>query len=117
MRQPAGPLYDMNCFNGSITGLHLPHCEMFAEKVMDCLSVAHFTGANVAIMEPLKVTEAYVMIDIKDLIKRMIFPPSPVVAQALVFLRPIAVRQEENIVDVHLLPWNVPLSEVPIFFV
>ncbi|XP_016408561.1 uncharacterized protein LOC107740602 isoform X2 [Sinocyclocheilus rhinocerous] len=115
--QPAGPLYDINCFNGSISGLHLPHCEIFSEEDMDCLAVAHVTGGNVAIMNPLKVTEAYVMIDIKDLsifglIKRMIFPPSPVIAQVLVFLRPITVRQEENILDVHLLPWNVPLSEV-----
>ncbi len=89
---------------------------------MDCLAVAHITNGNIAIMNPLKVTEAHVMIDIKDLsifglIKRMIFPPSPVVAQVLVFLRPISVRQEENILDVHLLPWNVPLSEVSVLFV
>uniref|UniRef100_A0A672RX81 FIIND domain-containing protein n=1 Tax=Sinocyclocheilus grahami TaxID=75366 RepID=A0A672RX81_SINGR len=114
--QPAGPLYNINCFNGSISGLHLPHCEIFSEEDMDCLAVAHYTGGNVPIIDPLKVTEAYVMIDIKDLsifglIKRSIFPPSPVVAQVLVFLRPITVRQE-NILDVHLLPWNVPLSEV-----
>ncbi|XP_016150277.1 nuclear body protein SP140-like protein isoform X4 [Sinocyclocheilus grahami] len=57
------------------------------------------------------------MIDIKDLsifglIKRMIFPPSPVFAQVLVFLRPITERPKENILDVHLHPWNVPLSEI-----
>ncbi|XP_058625779.1 uncharacterized protein LOC131536730 isoform X3 [Onychostoma macrolepis] len=113
----AGPLYDIKCFNGSISRLHLPHCEIFSEEDMDRLSVAHFTNGNVAIMNPLKVTETHVMIDIKDLsifglIKRMIFRPSPVVAQVLVFLRPITMREEENILDVHLLPWNVPLSEV-----
>uniref|UniRef100_A0A671TF02 CARD domain-containing protein n=1 Tax=Sinocyclocheilus anshuiensis TaxID=1608454 RepID=A0A671TF02_9TELE len=64
-----------------------------------------------------KVTETHVMIDIRDLshfglLKRMIFPPSPVIAQVLLFLRPITVRQRENILDVHLLPWNVPLSKV-----
>ncbi|KAF4115647.1 hypothetical protein G5714_003136 [Onychostoma macrolepis] len=112
----AGPLYDIKCFNGSISRLHLPHCEIFSEEDMDRLSVAHFTNGNVAIMNPLKVTETHVMIDIKDLsifglIKR-IFCPSPVVAQVLVFLRPITMREEENILDVHLLPWNVPLSEV-----
>ncbi|KAF4115646.1 hypothetical protein G5714_003135 [Onychostoma macrolepis] len=113
----AGPLYDIKCFNGSISRLHLPHCEIFSEEDMDRLSVAHFTNGNVAIMNPLKVTETHVMIDIKDLsifglIKRMIFRSSPVVAQVLVFLRPITMREEENILDVHLLPWNVPLSEV-----
>ncbi|RXN25369.1 nuclear body protein SP140 isoform X1 [Labeo rohita] len=88
--EPAGPLYDIDCSDGSISGLHLPHCEIFSEEDMDCLTVAHLTGGNVAIMNPLKVTEAHVMIDIEDLslfglIKRMIFPPSPVTAQTEVF--------------------------------
>ncbi|XP_050957954.1 uncharacterized protein LOC127159050 [Labeo rohita] len=115
--EPAGPLYDIDCSDGSISGLHLPHCEIFSEEDMDCLTVAHLTGGNVAIMNPLKVTEAHVMIDIEDLslfglIKRMIFPPSPVTAQVLVFLRPITEGQRENILDVHLLPNNVPVTEV-----
>ncbi|KAK2916027.1 hypothetical protein Q8A67_000401 [Cirrhinus molitorella] len=118
--KPAGPLYDIDCFDGSISGLHLPHCEIYSEEHMDCLAVAHFTDGNIEKMNPLKVTKAHVMIDIKDLsifglIKRMIFPPSPVNAQVLVFLRPIAERQRENILDVHLLPWNVPLSETEVF--
>ncbi len=32
--QPAGPLYDIKCFNGSISGLHLPHCEIFSGMVI-----------------------------------------------------------------------------------
>lgn len=92
----------------------------FTEENKDGLAVAHLTGGNIAIMQPLQVTETHVMIDIRDLsifglIKRMIFPPSPVAAQVLVFLRPITLRQRENILDVHLLPWNVPLSEVFLF--
>ncbi|XP_059381017.1 uncharacterized protein LOC132116059 [Carassius carassius] len=114
--QPAGPLYDINCFNGSISGLHLPHCEMFAEEEIDCLAVAHFTGGNVAIMNPLEVTEAYVKIDINDLslfgLIKSIFSHSPVIAQVLIFLRPRTEGQDEKILDVHLLPWNVPVSEV-----
>ncbi|XP_051719170.1 NACHT, LRR and PYD domains-containing protein 1 homolog isoform X3 [Ctenopharyngodon idella] len=112
----AGPLYNIDCFHGSISRLHLPHCEI-SEENKDGLAVAHLTGGNTAIMQPLQVTETHVMIDIRDLsifglIKRMIFPPSPVAAQVLVFLRPITLRQRENILDVHLLPWNIPLSEV-----
>ncbi|XP_051719255.1 NACHT, LRR and PYD domains-containing protein 1 homolog isoform X2 [Ctenopharyngodon idella] len=115
--QPAGPLYNIDCFHGSVSRLHLQHCEIFTEENKDGLAVAHLTGGNIAIMQPLQVTETHVMIDIRDLsifglIKRMIFPPSPVAAQVLVFLRPITFRQRENILDVHLLPWNVPLSEV-----
>ncbi|KAL1280837.1 hypothetical protein QQF64_015437 [Cirrhinus molitorella] len=115
--QPAGPLYNIDCFNGSISGLHLPHCEILSEENKDSLAVARFTGGNVEIMKPRKVTEAHVVIDIRDLshfglFKKMFFPPSPVVTQVLLFLRPITARQCVNILDVHLLPWNVPLSEV-----
>lgn len=89
----------------------------FTEENKDSLTVARFTSGNVEIMKPLKVTETHVIIDIRDLshfglLKRIIFPPSPVIAQVLLFLRPITERQSENILDVHLLPWNVPLSKV-----
>ncbi|XP_043091517.1 nuclear body protein SP140-like protein isoform X2 [Puntigrus tetrazona] len=116
--QPAGPLYNINCLNGLISGLHLPHCEKFSEHDMDCLSIAHFTGGNVPIIiNPVKVTEALVVTDIKDLsifglIKKTSSPPSPVIAKVLVFLRPVTVRRKDHMLDVHLLPWNVPLSEV-----
>ncbi|RXN20154.1 LRR and PYD domains-containing 3-like protein [Labeo rohita] len=62
---PAGPLYNIDCFNGSLSKLHLPHCEIFSEKNKDSLDVAHFTCGNVEIMKPLQVTETHVMIDIK----------------------------------------------------
>ncbi|XP_050985109.1 guanylate-binding protein 1 isoform X2 [Labeo rohita] len=115
--QPAGPLYNIDCFNGSISGLHFPHCEIFSEENKDILAVAHLTGGNVETMKPLKVTETHVMIYIKDLslfglLKRKIFSSFPVVAQVLLFLRPITTRQRENILDVYLLPWNIPLSKV-----
>lgn len=89
----------------------------FTEETKDSLSVAHFTGDNISIMKPRGVSDTHVLIDIKDLsifglIKNMLFPPSPIIAQVLVFLRPITVRQRENILDVLLLPWTVPLSEV-----
>ncbi len=90
-----------------------------AEENKDSLAVAHFTGGNVEIMKALPMNETHVMIDIRDLslfglLKRMIFTPSPIAAQVLLFLRPITARQRENILDVHLLPLNVPLSEVSV---
>ncbi|XP_073698618.1 uncharacterized protein [Garra rufa] len=115
--EPAGPLYDIDCFDGSISGLYLPHCEIFSEGDMDGLAVAHVTDGNLAKMDPLKVTETHVMIDIKHLslfglIKWILFPPSPVMAQVHVFQRTITDRLRENVLDVHLLPSNVPLTEV-----
>ncbi|KAA0718723.1 NACHT, LRR and PYD domains-containing protein 3 [Triplophysa tibetana] len=31
--EPAGPLYDINCSKGSVSQLHLPHCEILTESV------------------------------------------------------------------------------------
>ncbi|XP_067308705.1 NACHT, LRR and PYD domains-containing protein 1 homolog [Pseudorasbora parva] len=113
--QPAGPLYNIDCSAGSVSRLHFPHCEIYEES-KDGLAVAHLTGGNIEIMQPLQATETHVMIDIRDLsifgLLKRIFSPSPICGQVLVFQRPINVRQRENILDVHLLPWNVPLSEV-----
>ncbi|KAG7314433.1 hypothetical protein KOW79_021736 [Hemibagrus wyckioides] len=50
--EPAGPLYSIECHEGSIRRLHLPHCETRTDVVT--LSVAHVTGGNVEILQPLK---------------------------------------------------------------
>ncbi|XP_073785484.1 NACHT, LRR and PYD domains-containing protein 1 homolog isoform X2 [Danio rerio] len=114
--QPAGPLYDIDCINGSISNLHLPHCETFSGENKDCLAVAHFTVGGIEMMQPLKVTETHVVIDIRDLslfgLLKKIFSGSPIDAQVLLFLRPLICGQKNKILDVHLLPKNVPVSEV-----
>ncbi|XP_057190996.1 NACHT, LRR and PYD domains-containing protein 1 homolog isoform X2 [Triplophysa rosa] len=115
--QPAGPLYDIDCFEGSVSQLHFPHCEILTEENKDSLAVAHFIDDNVEMLQPLKVTSTHVIIDVTEfslfgLIKKIIFPASPVRYQVLLFVRPISVKQKEKILDVHLLPRNVPVSEV-----
>ncbi|XP_065118222.2 NACHT, LRR and PYD domains-containing protein 1 homolog isoform X1 [Paramisgurnus dabryanus] len=117
--QPAGPLYNIDCFEGSISQLHLPHCEIFSEENKVSLAVAHITGDNVEVLQPLKVSSTHVIINITEfslfgLIKKIIYPESPVRSQVLFFVRPTSVKQKEKILDVHLLPRNVPLSEVKI---
>eukprot|EP00067_Danio_rerio_P048336 XP_021334239.1 caspase recruitment domain-containing protein 8 isoform X2 [Danio rerio] len=115
--QPVGPLYDIDCFNGSISRLHLPHCEIFSEgDNMDGLAVAHFTAGNIEIIQPIKVTETHVMIDIRDLslfglLWMKIFSP-PISGQVLLFLRTLPVEEREKILNVHLLPGNIPVPEV-----
>ncbi|XP_056336287.1 NACHT, LRR and PYD domains-containing protein 1a-like isoform X2 [Danio aesculapii] len=119
--QPAGPLYDVNCFNGSISKLNLPHCEIFSEgDNRDGLAVAHFTGGNMEIIQPIKVTESHVMIDIRvlslfGLLWMKIFSRPCISGQVLLFLRTLPVEEEEEedkILNVHLLPGNVPVTEV-----
>ncbi|XP_016385344.1 uncharacterized protein LOC107721716 isoform X4 [Sinocyclocheilus rhinocerous] len=113
--RPAGPLYNIDCSAGSVSQLHFQHCVIFSEENKDCLAVAHFTGGNVEIIQPLKVSETHVIIDIRDLSNfgliwiKTIFG-FPINGQVLLFLRPVTV--EQKILTVHLLPGNVPVSEV-----
>ncbi|XP_077078481.1 NACHT, LRR and PYD domains-containing protein 1 homolog [Siphateles boraxobius] len=112
--QPAGPLYNIDCSHGSISRLHLPHCEI-SEENNDGLAVAHFVGDNVEIIEPLKVTESHVIIDIKDLSSfglvwiKSIFG-IPIRGQVLLFLRNLTLERKK--LNIHLLPEDVPVSEV-----
>ncbi|XP_051718743.1 NACHT, LRR and PYD domains-containing protein 1 homolog isoform X4 [Ctenopharyngodon idella] len=113
--QAAGPLYNIDCSAGSVSKLHFPHCEIFSEENKDGLAVAHFTGGNVEIIQPLKVTETHVIIDIRELSNFvLVWIKSklgfPIRGQVLLFLR--ALSLEKNKLNVHLLPENVPVSEV-----
>ncbi|XP_056325401.1 NACHT, LRR and PYD domains-containing protein 1a-like [Danio aesculapii] len=115
--QPVGPLYDIDCINGSISRLHLPHCEIFSEgDNRHGLAVAHFTAGNIEIIQPIKVTETHVMIDIRDLslfgLLWMKIFSHPISGQVLLFLRTLPVEEREKILNVHLLPGNVPVPEV-----
>lgn len=89
----------------------------FTEENKDSLAVTHFTCDNVEMLQALKVTSTHVIIGIKELslfglIKTIIFPDYSVQSQVFLFLRPITIRQREKILDVHLLPLTIPVSEV-----
>ncbi|XP_036426677.1 NACHT, LRR and PYD domains-containing protein 1-like isoform X2 [Colossoma macropomum] len=112
--QPAGPLYDIDCTQGSVSYLHLPHCEILHEKNPVEQSVAHFAGDNIEIMPPVRVTDTHVVISIQSLslfglLKSMIFDASPISAQVLLFHKEMPGRKKLHI---HLLPVNVPVEEV-----
>ncbi|XDV27921.1 hypothetical protein PO909_031362 [Leuciscus waleckii] len=113
--QPAGPLYNIDCFHGSISQLHFPHCEIFSEENKDGLAVAHFVGGNVEIIQPLKVTGTHLMIDIRELSSfglvwiKSIFG-IPIRGQVLLFLRNLTLERKK--LNIHLLPEDVPVTEV-----
>ncbi|KAK9980038.1 hypothetical protein ABG768_013437, partial [Culter alburnus] len=113
--QPAGPLYNIDCSAGSVSQLHFPHCEIFSEENKGGLAVAHFTGGNVEIIQPLKVTETHVIIDIRELSNFVIVWIKsklgfPIRGQVLLFLQALSLEKKK--LNVHLLPENVPVSEV-----
>ncbi|KAI5090322.1 NACHT, LRR and PYD domains-containing protein 1b allele 2, partial [Silurus meridionalis] len=117
--QPAGPLYNIDCSEGSMCKLHLSHCEKFCnpglDKIQTELAVAHFSDGNVEIIQPLKVTETHVIIDIKNLSLFGLIKPKkdkPIKAQVLLFYKEIPGRTKKRKLHMHLLPQNVPVIEV-----
>ncbi|KAL6463250.1 hypothetical protein MHYP_G00276410 [Metynnis hypsauchen] len=114
--KPAGPLYNIDCFEVSVSHLHLPHCEILSEGNQSELVVAHFTGDNVEVIQPLKVTSTHVIISIHGLsllgILKNMFYAGPVSAQVLLFYKEITGKQSKKKLHIHLLPQNVPYEEV-----
>ncbi|XP_048867715.1 NACHT, LRR and PYD domains-containing protein 1-like [Brienomyrus brachyistius] len=105
---PAGPLFGVECPQGTLKELHLPHCEMSCAD--GNLAVAHVTEDNVEILQPLEVTDTHVVISLTSLslfgvIKRKLFPK--VRGHVLLLLRPI-----DKVLNVFLLPLNVPPDQV-----
>lgn len=81
------------------------------------LVVAHFTGENIEVIQPLKVTNTHVIISVPDLsffglLKKMVFYDSPIRAQILIFYKDISGWQSRKQLHMHLLPSNVPVEEV-----
>ncbi|GAA6102251.1 uncharacterized protein LOC113650933 isoform X1 [Tachysurus ichikawai] len=108
--EPAGPLYSIECYGSSIHRLHLPHCETRTDVVK--LTVAHVTGGNVEIIQPVEVTDTHVIIDVQHLscfglsISKL-FSRFPTKAQVLLFY-----EQSLSKLHIHLLKRNVPVEEV-----
>ncbi|XP_047018148.1 NACHT, LRR and PYD domains-containing protein 3 isoform X2 [Ictalurus punctatus] len=117
--QPAGPKYNINCFEGSICNLHLPHCETHSDKNQTELAIAHFSSGNVEIIQPLKVTGTHVIIDIENLsyfglFKKKQHQEYPIRAQVLLFYKGITGKTKRSKLHMHLLPRNVPVEELQI---
>ncbi|XP_072515994.1 NACHT, LRR and PYD domains-containing protein 1b allele 2-like [Salminus brasiliensis] len=115
--QPAGPLYNIDCIEGSVSRLHLPHCEILTGGNQAELMVAHFTGDNIEIIQPLKMTDTHAIVDVEGLslfglLKKIVFYTSPISAQVLLFYEEIICKQIKNKLLIHLLPRNVPVEEV-----
>ncbi|XP_060776921.1 NACHT, LRR and PYD domains-containing protein 3-like isoform X2 [Neoarius graeffei] len=116
--QPAGPLYNINCSEGSILYLHVPHCEIQTDHNQIELSVAHFIEGNVEIIQPLEITNTHVILEVQGLsmlglIIKKIFGETPISAQILLFYneKP-GMKERRREVNIHLLPGNVPVEEV-----
>ncbi|XP_038835174.1 uncharacterized protein LOC120032971 [Salvelinus namaycush] len=116
-KRPAGPLFKFTCLKGSVSQLHLPHCEICPGGGCDFLSVAHVTDDNIEFIPPHETTDTHVIINISGfcaygLIKDKDAPVFPIKAQVLLFYQPSDDPDLESVLHVLLLPRNVVLMKV-----
>ncbi|XP_062278002.1 protein NLRC3-like isoform X3 [Scomber scombrus] len=116
----AGPLFNIHSPDGAVSQLRLPHCETRDAPLPEgLLSVVHITDDGMSILEPLEITDTHVVVNVPhfsllglvwDVVQRFINIIRPISGQVLLFLRPP--DRDDRILDVLLLPNNIPLSEV-----
>lgn len=63
-KQPAGPLFDIECPQQSVCQLHLPHCEIHRTDGGRFLKVAHVTKESLDFVDPQEITETHVVLNI-----------------------------------------------------
>ncbi|XP_052382093.1 NACHT, LRR and PYD domains-containing protein 1b allele 3-like [Oncorhynchus keta] len=117
-KRPAGPLFMFRCLKGSVSQLHLPHCEIYNSGGCDFLSVAHVTDDDIIeFLPPLETTDTHVIINISGFsaygeVKDEDSPTVPIRALVLLFYKPPDVPKKRSILNVLLLPRNVVIREV-----
>ncbi|KAL7373818.1 hypothetical protein ABVT39_014933 [Epinephelus coioides] len=120
-KMAAGPLFKITCSeDAAVCQLHLPHCETKEALLINgLLSVVHITDDGMSILKPLKITDTHVIVKVPhlsafgliwDYITRLLNFKRPITCQVLLFLRPPSRRHQ--VLNVLLLPSNVPLNEV-----
>uniref|UniRef100_A0A665SV75 FIIND domain-containing protein n=1 Tax=Echeneis naucrates TaxID=173247 RepID=A0A665SV75_ECHNA len=121
-KMAAGPLFNIHCPEDAVCELHLPHCE--AEDALPSeglLSVVHITDDGMSFLKPLEITHSHVIVKVShlsafglvwlgEMLQRLLNNKKPICGQLLLFLRPPA--RDIQILDVFLMPSNLPLSEV-----
>ncbi|KAI4896110.1 hypothetical protein NFI96_030686, partial [Prochilodus magdalenae] len=93
--------------------------KIHTEKNQVKLVVAHITGGNTEIIQPLNVTNTHVIISVQGfslfgILKKILYP-RPIHAQVLLFYKELRDEQRRKKLHIHLLPRNVPVKEVAQF--
>ncbi|XP_077411271.1 NACHT, LRR and PYD domains-containing protein 1b allele 3-like [Vanacampus margaritifer] len=107
-KEPAGPLFDIQCERLTVRRLYLPHCEILSgAEVGHPLSVAHMSGEGLEVITPEDTTHTHVIVKISGcsafgLMRSEEAPLRPI--RALV---EISVNPNLPAINVFLLPENV----------
>ncbi|XP_063065642.1 NACHT, LRR and PYD domains-containing protein 1a allele 5-like [Engraulis encrasicolus] len=109
---PAGPLFDIKCLEGTLSQLHLPHCEVLSGKGSKHLSVIHSNDSDKSeMLLPNETTDSHVVLNISGCSKYGLTKKqpktkySPINGLVLLFLQDLTL-------NVLLLPKNVDIPEV-----
>ncbi|XP_027138495.1 uncharacterized protein LOC104920031 isoform X2 [Larimichthys crocea] len=114
----AGPLFKMEPTDNAVSRLRLPHFGTKDALLADGLSVVHITEDGTSILKPLEITDTHVVVKVShlsafglvwDLTKRLM-NMQPVCGQVLLFFQPPDTGR--MVLDVFLLPRNIPVREV-----
>ncbi|KAM9431926.1 uncharacterized protein Hap1MRO34_002927 [Clarias gariepinus] len=114
--KPAGPLYEITSLQSSNFDLLLPHCEINTDNNPSGLAVAQLSEGNLQILQPLKITNTHVTLDVHGpsifgLIKKK-SGEKHINAQVLLLYEQIIGTQMGKKLYIHLLPGNVSVKEV-----
>ncbi|XP_023254403.1 ribonuclease inhibitor-like [Seriola lalandi dorsalis] len=120
----AGPLFNIQCHEDAVCELHLPHCVTKDDLQPEgLLSVVHISDDGISILKPLEITDTHVIVKVPhlsafglvwalEIFGRLWNNIKPITGEVLLFLRPPDTGLQ--VLDVFLLPSNIPLPEVKI---
>ncbi|XP_026036041.1 NACHT, LRR and PYD domains-containing protein 1a-like [Astatotilapia calliptera] len=116
-KKPAGPLFDIKCQQQSVCQLHLPHCELISTGGGQFLQVAHVKEEGIEFINPHKITESHVVINLTGfsgygIVSDKDSPPDPVQALVLLFYKPPVDPDPSSKLSVLLLPRNIVIRDV-----
>ncbi|XP_062297402.1 NACHT, LRR and PYD domains-containing protein 1b allele 3-like [Scomber scombrus] len=116
-KKPAGPLFDIKCFQQSVCQLHLPHCEIRSTGGCKFLKVAHVIDEGIEYITPHNITETHVIITITEFsgfgnVKDEDSTSDQIRALVLLFYRPPTDPDPESVLNVLLLPKNIVMRDV-----
>ncbi|XP_042560347.1 uncharacterized protein LOC122129488 isoform X2 [Clupea harengus] len=105
----AGPLYDIECPDGSLCQLGLPHCDVVSARSNESLSVIHASLKKpVESLKPLLMSDSHLFVDISTCSKFGIQTSLPLTPQKVL----VKLSLQGSTLNVMLLPRNAILREV-----
>lgn len=87
-----------------------------SDEIQNKLAVAHFIDGNVEIIQPLKITNTHVILEVQGLspfgLIKWLIGEKPIIGQILLFYKEINRKKKKRTLQIYLLAGNVLVEEV-----